>query len=187
MILTHICCAICWAKTLEGLRGLYGADTAVTGYWYNPNIHPLLEYRRRLKALQVYNERDPVPLEIVDEYGLSCFCSAIHPNYDLPQRCEVCYDMRFEKAAAKAAELGCAEYTSTLVTSRHQDHQRIRRIGEAAGERHGVRFLYQDFRQVEPPAKRLNGLYHQQYCGCVFSEYDRYQDTTKHLYRGPGS
>lgn len=182
--LVHICCAICWAKTLVGLRETFGPDTECAGLWYNPNIHPLLEYRRRLKALRVFMERDPSPVTILDEYGLSVFCEEIHGKHQPPGRCERCYRLRLGRTARFAAEEGFHEFTSTLCTSRHQDHELIRTIGEAAARKHGVRFLYLDLRQAEAPESATRGLYHQHYCGCVFSEEERYRDTTKHLYRG---
>jgi predicted adenine nucleotide alpha hydrolase (AANH) superfamily ATPase len=182
-MLVHICCAVCWANTLEGLRAEF-SDADLTGFWYNPNIHPLLEYRKRLKALQVFMERDRTPVIIENEYGLRKFCEEIHPRYDAPARCAECYRLRLERTAEVAAERGIPAFTTTMITSSHQDHDLIRRVAEAAAERHAVEFVYRDLRQAKAPEKLLKGIYHQQYCGCVFSEYDRYKDTGKELYRG---
>jgi hypothetical protein len=180
----HTCCAICFAKTLAGLREEFGDQLTVRGLWFNPNIHPLIEYRRRLKALHVYLERDAVDVDIVDEYGLVSFFERLHGTYEAPERCAICYAMRLRETAHRAAQWGADSYTTTMITSTHQDHDLIRKVGEAEGRACGVDFLYRDFRSVEPDARSVKDLYHQQYCGCVFSEYDRYKDTSKHVYKG---
>jgi hypothetical protein len=92
--------------------------------------------------------------------------------------------MRLRETAHRAAQWGADSYTTTMITSTHQDHDLIRKVGEAEGRACGVDFLYRDFRSVEPDARSVKDLYHQQYCGCVFSEYDRYKDTSKHVYKG---
>ena len=46
-LLMHICCAPCANLPIDVLRA-DGID--LTGYWYNPNIHPFTEYRARRNA-----------------------------------------------------------------------------------------------------------------------------------------
>lgn len=185
--LVHVCCAPCFARTLAGLRAGGEETWDLEGFFFNPNIHPLLEFRRRMKAVHVYRERDAVPVRFDDAYGLVPFCEAVHGRYAAPARCEVCYAIRLERTAREAAAAGFDAFTSTLVTSRHQDHALIRAVGEAAGEAAGIPFLYRDLREAEPEARQIRGLYRQGYCGCVFSEAERFAPTGKHLYRGPGS
>ncbi len=184
MLLVHICCADCFARTLAGLRLEFGDGFAVRGFFYNPNIHPLLEFRRRMKSVHVYLERDPVPVVFDDTYGLEMFCARVHPGYRTPRRCRTCYDLRLGTTAARAAELGCSAFTTTLTTSRHQDHTLIRTAAEEAAVKHGVRFMYRDLRESEVAPRLVSGLYRQQYCGCVFSEAERFGATSRHLYRG---
>jgi hypothetical protein len=183
-ILVHVCCAGCFAKTLAGLRAAFGPSQELRGLFANPNIHPLLEFRRRMKAVQVYTERDPVPVAYDAAYGLVPFCRAVHGQEAPPARCRLCYRMRLGRAAEHARATGSAAFTSTLVTSAHQDHALIRAEGERAAERAGVPFLYRDLREAEAPEGVLKGLYRQGYCGCVFSEAERYGPTATHLYRG---
>lgn len=181
-VLIHICCAGCFAKCLAGLRGEFGDALEPRGFWYNPNIHPLLEYRRRLKAVKVYLERDPVLVDYLDPYGLVEFLNVLDGAYQAPERCRRCYAMRLRQAARHAAEQEIPYVTSTLVTSAHQNHDDIRAAGEAAARDFGVTFLYRDLRAAEPDPKLVQGLYKQSYCGCVFSEEERYRTTSKHLY-----
>ena len=180
-ILVHACCAHCLGKLLAGLKTEPVAYAPVL-FWGNPNVHPLIEWRRRLKAVKMLAERAQLPLIADETYGLVEFCRAVHGHEAVPERCARCYALRLGRAATVAREAGCRVFTSTLVTSRHQDHALIRAAGEAAGAAEGVEFLYRDWRAAEPDEDLVKMLYHQQYCGCVFSEYDRFKDTSTHLW-----
>ena len=180
-ILVHTCCAHCLGKLITGLKNEPDAYAPVV-FWSNPNIHPLIEWRRRLKAVKMLAERAQLPLIADETYGLVEFCRTVHGHEAAPERCACCYALRLERAARAARDAGCPVFTSTLVTSRHQDHALIRAAGEAAGTAAGVAFLYRDWREAAADAGLVQMLYHQQYCGCIFSEYDRYKDTTAHLW-----
>lgn len=183
-ILLHTCCAHCLGKLLAGLEK-ETADYEPVVYWNNPNIHPLMEYRRRLKAVKLLVERARLPLLANETYGLVDFCRAVHGAEQAPQRCRRCYALRLDAAAAAAKKADCPVFTSTLVTSQHQDHALIRDAGDAAAAANDVTFLYRDWRNetADPPLVKM--LYHQQYCGCIFSEFDRYEHTTTHLWPPP--
>lgn len=180
-ILVHACCAHCLGKLLAALAAAPHAWSP-TVFWWNPNIHPLIEFRRRLKAVKMLTERVRLPLLADETYGLVDFCRAVHGHETAPARCRECYALRLERTAQQARATGCPVFTSTLVTSRHQDHDLIRAAGEAAAVAADVEFLYLDARAAEADPRLVQMLYHQQYCGCVFSEYDRYKDTTTHLW-----
>jgi hypothetical protein len=171
-------------KLLAGLKSEPVAYQPVV-FWWNPNIHPLIEFRRRLKAVKMLVERAQLPLIADETYGLVEFCRAVHGHEAAPERCARCYALRLDRAAQAARGAGCRRFTSTLVTSRHQDHALIRAAGEAAGAAAGVEFLYRDARAAEADADLVKMLYHQQYCGCIFSEYDRFKDTATHLWPVP--
>ncbi len=180
-ILIHACCAHCLGKLLAGLKAEPGVGQPLI-FWGNPNIHPLIEWRRRLKAVKMLAERAKLPLIADETYGLVDFCRAVHGHEAVPARCARCYALRLGRAAQVARENGCRAFTSTLVTSQHQDHALIRAAGEAAGAAHGVEFLYRDWRAAEADPDLVKMLYHQQYSGCIFSEYDRFKDTPAHLW-----
>ncbi len=172
-VLIHVCCAHCLAKALCGWRA-EARLPEISGFFFNPNIHPLREFHKRRRALELYLERDPVATEIDVDYGLISFCRSIHPNYRRPERCRICYRIRLTRTAQRAAAMGCDAFTTTMVASQHQDHDLLRAEGEAAAENAGVAFCYRDFRESTPDAKLTRSLYRQQYCGCVFSEAERY-------------
>lgn len=188
-LLVHACCAWCLAKCLPGLAREGVEPGAATIFWYNPNIHPLIEYRRRLKALKMLCERAGLPLadgreegEEREGYGLVAFCRAVQGREAAPARCAVCYGMRMRRAARAAKEGGYDAFTTTLLTSLQQDHALLRAAGKEAAEEFGVRFLYRDWRGEMADGQLTKWLYKQSYCGCVFSEYDRYHATTTHLW-----
>ena len=171
-LLLHICCAPCAIYPVDQLRN---QGCAVTGYWFNHNIHPYQEYVRRRDTVRQY--ADAVGLDLVwrDEYRLEEFLAAVAQNPD--QRCLYCYFSRLDTVAAAAAELGFEAFTSTLLYSRYQQHDAIRDCAQRAAERHGVAFHYDDYRRGWQEGIRVSkelGLYRQQYCGCIYSEKDRY-------------
>ncbi len=171
-ILLHICCAPCSIYTVKELRR-EGAE--VSGYFYNPNIHPYTEFSKRLATLREYAKIALLPLVIDSSYELETFLSGALPLGK--DRCLFCYRMRLENTFQKAAEGGFDAVTTTLLYSRYQRHDDIRNIGEELSATHGVPFLYRDFRtgwqEGINESKRLN-MYRQQYCGCILSEKERY-------------
>ena len=129
-------------------------------------------------------------LIVQEDYGLREFCRLV--SGDLAHRCGKCYRLRLEQTARYAAEHGFESFTSTLFVSPYQDHDLLRRTAEELAAQYGVAFLYRDFRpgfrEGQRQAREL-GFYMQKYCGCVFSEEERYakaiardmQQPEKHL------
>jgi predicted adenine nucleotide alpha hydrolase (AANH) superfamily ATPase len=181
-LLLHICCAGCLCAPLEELRK---ENIYVHGYFYNPNIHPLLEFRKRLKAVHIFQESDPLIVDYCEEYGLMEYLK--EEDYEGEDRCEDCYRLRLRTTACYAREKGFDAFSSTLLFSEHQDHERVKKVGEQVSEQIGISFEYRDYRYLcecsrEIASKKM--LYKQSYCGCIFSEYERYKDTTRNLYQG---
>lgn len=181
-LLLHICCAGCLCAPLEELRR---EKIHVHGYFYNPNIHPLLEFRKRLKAMRIFQESDPIKIDYYEEYGLMEYLKEV--DYEGNNRCEDCYRLRLRNTANYAKENGFDAFCSTLLFSKQQDHEKIKEIAEQISEQVGISFEYKDYRHLcecshEIAKKKM--LYRQSYCGCIFSEYERYKDTTRNLYEG---
>lgn len=171
-ILLHICCGPCSIYPVRILRE-EGHD--IHGYYYNPNIHPYREYIRRRDALAEWAESINLPVIYSDDYDLREYLRRI--VYREAERCRFCYSMRLEKAAFIARRGKFDALTTTLLYSKFQKHSLIEETGKAAARGKGVEFLYRDFRDgwkegVER-SKQL-GMYRQQYCGCIFSEKERY-------------
>ena len=171
-VLLHVCCGPCAIYPVQELRA---KGMKVTGYFFNHNIHPYQEYRRRLDASREFALRVQLELVCRDEYLLDEFLAAVAA--DPASRCGYCYSSRLEATAQAAAEMGFPAYSSSLLYSRYQNHERIREMGTKIGERYGVQFVYDDFRrgwQEGIARSKEMGLYRQPYCGCIYSEKDRY-------------
>jgi len=174
MLLLHICCGPCSFIPVKHLKA-YGVE--FKGYFYNPNIHPLQEYLARREALtQVAKLLD---FEVIFEnaYDLEDFLTKVIFEPHRPKRCEVCYYLRLSKTAKKAKELGFSAFSTTLLFSPLQFHELIRDIGEEVAKKEGLSFYYQDFRPYYYEGKKLAveaGIYRQKYCGCIFSEKERF-------------
>jgi predicted adenine nucleotide alpha hydrolase (AANH) superfamily ATPase len=115
-----------------------------------------------------------------DEYGLRKFIAGLTPDWEGRAggaRCAFCYRLRLEKAAETAAEKGYGAFSTTLLISPYQNHGLLKETGAELAGRYGIEFLYRDFRPRFRPGQaeaRKQGAYMQKYCGCVFSEEERY-------------
>ncbi|MDR2923537.1 MAG: epoxyqueuosine reductase QueH [Treponema sp.] len=174
-LLFHCCCGPCATASVESLLA---EQITPTLFWYNPNIHPLTEYRSRRDSLAAFSSDQKLPLLMIDEYGLDLFLHSVDRVTETPERCRVCYLLRLEKTAAYAAEHGFDAFSTSLLISPYQQHETIQRIGGEMAARYGIAFLYRDFRPLfrkGQTAARERGLYMQKYCGCIFSEKERYE------------
>ena len=175
--LLHICCAPCANQCVELLRG---ENIEVTGFWYNPNIHPFTEYRARRNCLREYAEAVKLPLVEKNDYALRPFVREV--AQDIQNRCVKCYEMRLFETAKAAKEGGFDSFTSSLFISPYQNHALMMEVAARAGETWGVEFLYRDFRPLFKAGQekaREQDFYMQKYCGCVFSEEERYLKRNK--------
>ncbi len=174
-ILLHICCAPC---TIYPLEVLSAAEHKVRGFFFNPNIHPYQEHHRRAETLKSYAAQVGLPVIWDHSYPLEEFLREV--AFREKDRCRFCYYRRLS-AAARVARGGTFDaFTSTLLYSKFQNHELIRELGQAAAREAGVSFHYEDFRQGWARGRKKAdelGLYQQQYCGCIFSERDRFAGT----------
>ncbi|MEE8430871.1 MAG: epoxyqueuosine reductase QueH [Candidatus Desulfatibia sp.] len=171
-ILLHICCAPC---AIYPVKILQMDNLEIMGFYYRHNIHPFTECLRRQEALEFYADKINLRVIYQEGYDLEGFIQKI--VFRESQRCSICCHARL-KATALMAKRGKYDYFSTtLLYSKFQKHDEIRSIGEAVGKSVGVQFFYRDFREGwtegVDTSKRL-GLYRQQYCGCIYSEKERY-------------
>jgi len=147
----------------------------VMGFFYKHNIHPYQECVKRQKALQAYAESIDLRVVYQEGYDLEGFIQNV--VFRESERCSYCYHDRLRSTALVAKRGKFDYFTSTLLYSKFQKHDMIKTIGESIGKKAGVPFYYKDFRigwkQGIEESKRLS-IYRQQYCGCVYSEKERY-------------
>jgi predicted adenine nucleotide alpha hydrolase (AANH) superfamily ATPase len=147
----------------------------ITAFWYNPNIHPYQEYLSRFTNFKEFVERLEIPYLAEEEYGLRKFVKMVSNNLD--NRCDKCYYDRIKKTALEAKKYGFDAFSTTLLVSPYQKHEKIRAMAQVIAKEVGVEFYYVDprpfFREGNKEARDM-GQYMQKYCGCVFSEEERY-------------
>jgi epoxyqueuosine reductase len=181
-LLLHTCCGPCASATVPFWTG---RGVEVTGFFFNPNIHPLLEWRRRVTGARDVAEMTGVEmLEDVTYDPAAWFASVVSatrvaaPAPGEPSRCWRCIGQRLRRAAQEAAVQGFEAFSTTLSISPYQDHDAIRATGTEAGTLYDVEFLYEDLRPLYGESRRLSrdwGIYRQKYCGCLMSECERYR------------
>jgi predicted adenine nucleotide alpha hydrolase (AANH) superfamily ATPase len=171
-LLLHICCAPC---SIYPVRILREADHDIMGYFYGSNIHPYSEYLRRRQTLIEYAETIDLKMILSETYDLEHFLRNV--VYREKQRCLFCYEERLRTTALMARRGKFDAFSTTLLYSKFQKHDTIRSIGTSVAQEVGIPFVYQDFRQGWKEGVRTSkamGMYRQQYCGCIYSEKERY-------------
>lgn len=173
-LLLHSCCGPCSSAVLERLTEHF----AVTLLYYNPNIEPEEEYlhrlseQRRLLSL-AHSEVAFLPCPY-DHGAFEDFAPALAAEPEGGKRCLRCFALRLQYTARRAKDGGFDYFTTTLSVSPHKNAEQLNRIGEAAGEAYGVRYLTADFKKKNGYLRSLQlskeyGLYRQDYCGCLYS------------------
>ncbi len=180
-LLIHACCGPCTGGAVPAFRQLDPGMEPVL-FWENPNIHPFVEYRSRFISFLRAAEILGLPILSGEaEYGLERFLRAVGLRSGR-ERCAECYRLRLQ-AAAKAAQANNIDaFTTTLLVSPYQHHEMLKETGQTVGKEAGVLFHYRDIRPGFPETRvfaRENSLYRQRYCGCVFSEAERYTQDPK--------
>jgi predicted adenine nucleotide alpha hydrolase (AANH) superfamily ATPase len=176
-VLLHTCCGPC---SLTVQRDMESEGYKVDKFYYNPNIHPLTEYRARLASLIELSNKTNSNLVISEKYDFDEFLKRVSQNPKA--RCAQCYKMRLEETAQKAVDGGYEGFSTTLLVSPYQNHELIAETGEAISKGTGIPFVYKDFRPTFREGQNWSkelGLYRQKYCGCIYSEYERYASKKK--------
>jgi len=184
-LLLHICCGPCGTYTIQRLRE---QGFAVSGFWYNPNIHPFAEHERRRECVHAYAEEVGLPMVWWEEYEMPAYFRAVVGHEAFGERCAICYRLRLERTAQVARERGFHAFTTTLLISPYQQQAVIRSIGEETAGQYGLEFYFENFRRGWSERGRIareQELYQQRYCGCVYSEWeakDRQASTWRRLH-----
>ncbi len=167
-LLLHICCGPCAEYPLKVLRE--EGFGKIKGYFFNPNIQPPGEMKRRRESVERFARLHDLDLMVndrCDEAVWRAFASDKKSRH-----CRYCYHLRFNEAARMTRELGYDAFTSTLFVSPWQDQEAMTKAAEAAAERHGVEYLPRDFRSGYRKGQQMareDGLYRQRFCGCIYS------------------
>ena len=176
-LLLHSCCAPCSSYVLEYLTEYFD----ITVYYYNPNISPMGEYEKRIaeqkRLISEMKFKNSVSF-IEGTYNHDEFISLTRGLENLPEggeRCSLCYEMRLEAAAQKAAEINADYFTTTLSVSPYKNTAKLNTIGLKLAMEYGVPYLVSDFKKNNGYKRSIElsteyGLYRQNFCGCIFSK-----------------
>jgi hypothetical protein len=171
-LLLHICCAPCLMYPYKLLKDEFDV---MLGYFYNPNIHPYTEYLKRQNTLKDFSEHSGLKVIYEKEYKMEEFLRSV--VFREENRCYYCLSSRLEKTALLARSSKFDYFTTTLLYSKHQKHDFIKETGLNLEKKYGVKFYYSDFRAGYKEGIELshaNNLYRQNYCGCIYSEKERF-------------
>jgi predicted adenine nucleotide alpha hydrolase (AANH) superfamily ATPase len=157
------------------VRHLRQEGMSVMGFFYRHNIHPYTECLKREETLQYFSGKNDLEVIYQKDYDLEGFIRSV--VYRESDRCRYCYHDRLKSTALMARRGKFDAFSTTLLYSKFQQHDMIKAIGESTGKETGVAFFHYDFREywkagIEE-SKRLE-LYRQSYCGCIYSEKERY-------------
>lgn len=171
-LLLHVCCGPCAAYCVKHWqsRGFH-----VTPFWYNPNVHPFTEHQLRLEAMRKLAQDAALPLIVAPGYDVISYFRAVAGHES--ERCGDCFRLRLSRTATEARERGFEAFTTTLFISPYQKHQLLREVGRELAQSSGLDFLEDDLTSGFRESHRLSremGLYHQKYCGCLYSEWERF-------------
>lgn len=179
-VLLHICCANCATVCIERLQG---EGFSVSGFFYNPNIHPLKEYEKRKKDLELVSKNTKI--QIFEEDYLPKvwfdFIKGYEKEKEQGTRCQLCYTLRLKETYQAMLKKDFDFFTTTLTISPHKKSNLINQVGTSIGQE---KFLVRDFKKrngfkESVKASSSLGLYRQHYCGCVFSQPGRRKELTK--------
>lgn len=176
-LLLHICCAPCAIMPVAQLRQ---EGVELMGLAFNPNVQPYVENARRQATLEEWAAGKELRLIVQDEYDPEAWLRAV--AWREGQRCRVCYHQRLTRAAQVAKKGGFDAFGTTLLYSVRQKHELIAQVGRQVAAERGVEFFYADWRPLWSQgvaASLEGGLYRQQYCGCIYSERDRFLGAPK--------
>ncbi len=176
-LLLHTCCAPCLTFPTSVLRE---KGVSFSCYFFNPNIHPFKEFTRRLKCFRKYVYGADITHYEDSTYGLKSFIRAIAHNE--AKKCVLCYAMRIEQTVLFAKENNFSSFSTTLLYSKYQKHSVLIDVCRSFESQYGIEFLYEDFRagwQKGIDISIEQNLYRQPYCGCIYSEQERYDKSLR--------
>jgi hypothetical protein len=174
-LLLHICCAPCLIYPLETLSKENFGN--ITGFFYNPNIHPYAEYLNRRASVEEFSRRKGLKV-FFHKYDMKNFFRHVAGNEEPGKRCAICWRERLGEAAYFAAHNGFTHFSTTLLVSPYQDQGAIKAIGEGLAAEFNIGFLYRDFTPGFAGAQiksKEENMYRQRYCGCLYSEQERFE------------
>ena len=179
-LLLHACCAPCSSAVIESISNYFD----ITILYYNPNIYPQEEFKKRFNELDrlIHEEPHKNNISLVEgRYNYDEFLNISKGLEDVPEggeRCFKCYRLRLEESAKYAKENNFDYFGTTLSISPYKNSQKLNEIGKELSEKYGIKYLYSDFKKKNGYKRSIElskeyNLYRQDYCGCTYSKEER--------------
>lgn len=176
-LLLHSCCAPCSSYVLEYLSKYF----EITILYYNPNISPYEEYKKRLDEQKklIENMKLEHKISLLEcSYDNEIYENLIKGLENEPERgsrCLKCYRLRLEYTVKLAKEKGFDYFGTTLSVSPYKNSIILNEIGEELANKYNISYLYSDFKKKEGYKRsielsKIYNLYRQDYCGCKYSK-----------------
>jgi predicted adenine nucleotide alpha hydrolase (AANH) superfamily ATPase len=181
-MVVHLCCSVDAGYFLKRLKEDF-RDEKIIGYFYDPNIHPYLEFK--LRSLDTKRICEKLGVEYVEgEYDFLTWYQKTKGLENEPEkgkRCSVCFDLSLENAASFAKKIGDNKVTTSLLMSPMKSHEQLNAIGKVIKRKYGVDFINVDYRkkggtQAQQLYAKENQLYRQDYCGCLYGIWQQKQN-----------
>ena len=171
-LLLHACCAPCLTYVLE----YFSTDYNISVFFYNPNIHPEDEYKKRLEGVRQFCFVKGTELFVpaYDSQHWFEYVKGLEGQPEGGERCSRCFELRLRRTSEFAKQMGFDIITTTLTVSPHKNAELINLLGNDISGKHGIKFFEADFKKKDGYKKscelsRRYGLYRQNYCGCLYS------------------
>lgn len=177
-LLLHVCCGPCSSYVLEYLHKYFD----ITIYYYNPNIYPDVEYKRRMEEAKKFLIDAKYDIKFIEaDYNPNEFYDVVKDVHHLGERsirCYNCYKLRLEESVKFANNNNFDYFTTTLSISPYKNSDWLNEIGYLLEDKYNVKYLCADFKKNNGYKRSLElskeyNLYRQEYCGCVYSKNER--------------
>lgn len=176
-LLLHSCCAPCSSYVITYLYDYFD----ITILYYNPNIYPYEEYKKR-KDEQIRLISNFKGVKIIDcDYDNDIYNEVIKGLENEPERgsrCTKCFYLRLDKTGEIAKKNNFEYFGTTLTVSPYKNARLLNEIGEVISKKYDIKWLYSDFKKNDGYKKSIElskkyDLYRQDYCGCIYSKRDK--------------
>jgi len=181
-MVAHLCCSVDAGYFLKRLKEDF-PDEKITGFFYDPNIHPYSEFK--LRSLDTERICRKLGIEYVEgEYDYESWLKAVKGKENEPEkgvRCSICFDHSLEATAEFALKNGDDKITTSLLMSPMKSQEQLNSIGKVIKRKYGIDFYAPDYRkkggtQAQQMYAKETQMYRQDYCGCIYGIWQQKQD-----------
>jgi len=154
-------------------RILKKENLEVMGYWFNPQVHPFEEYRKRFLMMKMYAVLEDLSMVFEPGYEIEEYLTKQAKLKQKPAICDFCFHHILTQTAKYAKKLKMDYFATTWCADPQINQPLLKKVGKEVGEKVGVRFYYRPFFEEKDKVFQASNelkIYHQKWCGCLYSE-----------------